>query len=256
MKTALLVALFIAVNLTQVSHAGEPVILMTGSYEPYVIDDADGTRGAFTDIVRAAFQESGVEVELRCAPWQRGQKAARDGKAFATFPYILTAERTAIYNFSHPVIGFSTKFFFRRETFPDGFDWEILEDFKPYRIGGIRGYWYESVFESAGLNVHYVMSETQIVHLLVKGRIDFAIMDDLQGWALIEDVLPEQRTAFGAAKKPQSTAPLRLMVSRKYPRAAELTTKFNDGLKAVIENGTYNEILQNYGVPPEYAISE
>ena len=51
--------------------------------------------------------------------------------------------------------------------------------------------------------MHYVLSETQIIPLLERGRIDFAIMDDLQGWALIED-----------------------------------------------------EILQNYGVPPEYAISE
>jgi polar amino acid transport system substrate-binding protein len=256
MRTTLLTALCVTMSLTGLPCAEEAVILMTASYEPFVIDDTDSVRGAGIDIVRAAFQESGVDVEFRCVPWRRGQNAARNGTAFAAFPYVLTDERTAIFDFSSPVIGFSTKFFFMKENFPDGFDWEVLADLKPYRVGGIRGYWYESAFKAAGLNVYYVSSESQAIHLLRKGRIHLAALDEMNGLALIDDLFPELRSAFGVARKPQSTTPLRLMISRKYPRAAELTTKFNDGLKAIVEKRTYHEILRNYGIPMEYAVSE
>ena len=167
-----------------------------------------------------------------------------------------TAARGKHFDFSDPVIGYSTRFFYMKDAHPDGFDWKELADFKPYKIGGVRGYWYEDAFVAAELNVHFVSTDIQIIQLLTKGRIDFTLMDELAGWALIEEMYPGQKGSFAVAEKPESSAPLRLMVSRKYPDAGELTARFNKGLKTVMKNGTYDKILQHYGVPPKYAISE
>ncbi len=154
------------------------------------------------------------------------------------------------------MIGFFPRFFYKRDRFPNGFEWTDLEDLGAYRVGGVMGYWYNRSFQEAGLNVSYATTDMQSIRMLMKDRIHFTLIDELVGWALIEEAFPKERSAFSVAQKPESTDPFHLLISREYPDAKELTQQFNQGLKAIKESGIYQGILKQYDVPSEYAISQ
>ena len=51
MRTTLLVALLVVVNLAETSHAGDHVVLTTNVYKPYVMQGGGVTSGVCADIV-------------------------------------------------------------------------------------------------------------------------------------------------------------------------------------------------------------
>lgn len=239
--------------LCSIARAQEPLVFVTSDYPPYVIEDSGLAKGIVPDLIRAIFKDTGIEVEFSFQPWNRGQKSVTQGAAFAGFPYVITEQRAEIFDFSDPFVAFIPKFFYKKTQFPLGFSWQKLQDFHGYRMGGVRGFWYEPAFNALGLKVNYVSTDLQNMNMLLKERIDFTLIDELVGWHLIKTHFPEQMLAFAVADKPESSTTLHLMVSRNYPNAKALTQVFNQGLKRVKENGHYQEILHNYAAPKEYA---
>ncbi len=234
------------------AHASE-VLLTTSTYEPYVIEQTGEISGLVPDIVCAAFHESNVNVVFRFQPWKRGEEKVASGEFYGTFPYLRTEQRSEKFEFSDPVINFFPKFFYKKSKFPNGLSWQNLKDLNVYVIGGVLGYWYEKSFKDAGLRVQYVTTDQQNIGKLMLGRIDLTLMDELVGWRLIRQAFPEQVDAFAVAGKPESSDAFRLMISRSYPNAKELTETFNAGLQIILKNGKYAEILNEYGVSMEYA---
>ncbi|MDE1464288.1 substrate-binding periplasmic protein [Spartinivicinus poritis] len=250
-----LVITLILLNNLSIAHSKETIDVATSAYEPYVIEDSQTARGIFPDIVSTIFSQQGVKVKFHFHSWTRGEALVNNGLVFATFPYIINTQRAKSFNFSDPVIYFFPKFFYLKENFPEGFSWHSLKDFKPYIIGGVFGYWYESAFREQAIEVHYVTTDTQNIYKLMHGRIDFTLIDELVGWKLIENIYPQQRRAFAVTKKPESSSTFHLMISRHYPHSSKLTKQFNKGLKHIKANGTYQRIFRRYGVPMEYATS-
>lgn len=254
MKSVVLI-LCTFINLLHLAQAGEPVSFVTSSYEPYVIESDHVASGIFPDIVKAALHERQMDVKFEFLPWKSCENIVREGSVFATFPYIINVQRAKFFDFSDPVIYFFPKFFYKKENFPDGFIWKDLRSFRPYQIGGVLGYWYEISFKNEGLNVHYVTTDIQNIYKLMRGRIDFTLIDELVGWRIIKKVYPKQKLAFAVSKRPESYSAFHLMVSRKYSNAKTLTKIFNKGLKKIKKNGTYQKIFRKYDVPMEYATS-
>lgn len=226
----------------------------TDAYPPYVINHDGEATGIFPAIIHAVFRDSSDRVIIRFRPWLRAEQVVRRGRAFATFPYVPTPTRAAHFNFSNPVINFFPRFFYRRAAFPKGFHWQRLSDFRHYRVGGVLGYWYQPLFERAGVRVDYVRNDRLNLEKLYHDRIDFTLIDALVGWTLIRQTFPGHSSAFAAAPKPQTMGRFRLMVSRKYPDAKALTARFNRGLAHIKQDGTYRQILRRYKVPQAYAV--
>ncbi|QFU25281.1 transporter substrate-binding domain-containing protein [Shewanella eurypsychrophilus] len=235
------------------SPGNKPVVFVTSVYAPYVIN-ADGVAsGMFPDIVTAAFREMDHLVQFQFQPWVRGELSVKSGAAFATFPYLKTGAREKEFDFSEPVLFFYPKFFYSTKQFPYGFEWETLADFKQYRVGGVRGYWYEANFIEAGIEAQYVTSDKQNIEMLLLQRIDFTLIDELVGWNLIRETAPEQLATYAVASKPQSSDAFHLMISRDYPNAKMLKLTFNLGLLKIKQKGIYQQILGRYHVTSEYA---
>lgn len=248
MKKVILL-IFVFLNFLHTSNAREPVIFVTSAYEPYVIDEGKVIKGIFPDIINAVFHELDIKIEFIFMPWKRGEITVKKGKAFATFPYLITEQRSKYFYFSDPIINFTPKFLYKKKKFPNGFEWEKLYDFQQYIIGGVRGYWYQRSFKEADLNVNYVTADIQNINMLMKERIDFTLLPELVGRILIQKTYPNQVSAFSFARKPERTDSFHLMVSKEYPYAKELIEKFNKGLRVIKGNGAYHDIFQQYKVP-------
>ncbi|WP_229380914.1 substrate-binding periplasmic protein [Shewanella psychropiezotolerans] len=235
------------------TSTAKPIIFVTSAYAPYVINTYGLASGLFPEIVSAAFFEMNHKVEFQFQPWVRGEKTVGAGRAFATFPYLKNPARESEFDFSEPVLFFFPKFFYNTEKFPYGFEWEALTDFKAYRVGGVRGYWYESSFKQAGIAAHYVTSDKQNIEMLLMQRIDFTLIDELVGWNLIRETAPDKIDKYAVASKPQSSDAFHLMISRSYPNSKLLRLTFDLGLLRIKRNGIYQQILDQYQVTSEYA---
>ncbi|MBI3161324.1 MAG: transporter substrate-binding domain-containing protein [Chloroflexi bacterium] len=262
MKSRLICALFLVIALTanctappatavpqpSASAVEEPaVILTTGEWQPYTSETMENY-GAFTEIVSAVFKEMGVPVKYVFYPWKRAEEEVKNGKAFATFPYIETEERLQEYDFSDPVFVSTGRFFYMPERQKNPVIYETLADLQAYRVGGVLGYWYEKPFAEAGLKTDYVSSDETNIQKLYLGRVDLAASEELVGWALIQKLYPQEANRFAVAEKALNEDPLRLLVSRSYPDSAALLQKFNAALKEVEAKGIIAQILLRYGI--------
>jgi len=223
------------------------VILATGEWEPYTSKNVDSP-GAFTEIVMAVFKEMGQPVKLLYYPWKRAESETLAGNVFATFPYIITAEREKDFDFSDPVLISRGKFFYMPERYQSEITYTELADLQAYKIGGVLGYWYETPFKEAGLNTDYTASDNQNIQKLYLDRVDLAATEELVGWMIIKELYPQELKRFATVPKPLNESLLRLMISRTYPDSAALTQRFNATFKAVTEQGVVAQILEKYGV--------
>ena len=246
----------LAFKMFYINFAVAEVLIVGGEYNPYIINNSGRVEGVFPEIVRAVFQEFDIDVKFSLMPWKRCEKFIREGRAFAAIPYLHTESRAELFDFSDPVISFYPKFFYKKQAFPNGFEWNSLTDFKPYIIGGVTGYWYEGTFQEKELDVQYVANDKINIKKLMQNRIDFTLIDESVGWYLVNELFPfqDQMDAFAVTKKAESSDAFHLMISRTYQNSKELKQAFNKGLKVIQNNATYHEIIQRYKMSQDYML--
>lgn len=234
-------------SLCDVSAQTSVIPLATGEWEPYTSEKMSGF-GAFTEVVTAAFKEMGMAPQYKFYPWKRAETMVKHGKVFAVFPYIINEERKKTFEFSDPVVFSTGRFFYLKKNYPKGINYNKFEDLAPYTISGVLGYWYEKSFNDAKLKVEYVASEEQGIKKLFANRVQLVASDELVAWALIKRLYPQEISQFATMDKPMNQDKLRLMISKKFPNADELTKKFNAALESIRKKGILSQILAEHGM--------
>jgi len=239
-----IVAIILFLLVATPCFAGDPVVLVTNEYMPYV-NTSLRESGFITEVVVAAFKEVGVETKIEFRPWRRCAMLVEDGKVFGAFPYAVTKKRQKYAWFSDSVWECRNVFFYLKGRLGD-YDFTNLEALKRFRIAGTSGNYYEEIFEEAGLRVDYAPGEASGVRKVWEMRTELFAEDELVGWSLISRIFPDHRHLFGSTPTPWNVNPQTVMVSKKYPGSRELMEKFNEGLKTIRENGTYQAIFMRY----------
>jgi polar amino acid transport system substrate-binding protein len=119
---------------------------------------------------------------------------------------------------------------------------------KSYKIGGVRGYWYEADFAKAGLNVEYTTHPQQSIMKLQTGRIQLYPVNDVVGWYLVEKHFADSKNRFGTLEKPYDTVSDYLMVSRSYPNSEQLLKQFDAMFHKIRETGEYQNLLKKHKI--------
>ena len=226
----------------------EDVYLTTSEYLPYTTEYTEN-HGYCTQIVNTVVKNMGITPVFKFYPWKRGQLNVKSGKVWATFPYSKNPEREQEYWFSRqPLFVGKVRFFYNRDYLAQGVTWQTLKDLKPYRIGGVRGYWYENDFGKAGLVVEYTNHTGQSLKKLKTGRIQLFPLNEQVGWYLIDQSYPEYKNRFGVLEKIFELSPSYLMVSKSYPDAGRLLKQFDDAFEELKKSGGYQDILERNGI--------
>lgn len=239
------------------TFAQQSLVIATNTYPPYVGKDIENSflPALFAEIGR----EMGVTFELRIMPWKRCEQSVADLDAWGAIPYARNSTREKTFLFSDPLYVADSHFFAYHDPDTDigqarPLSYEQLRDLRYWRIGGINGYYYQPLFEEAGLNVEYTHSEKQNFQRLKLGRIDLVAAATTVGWHMISELFPPEIAAnFYTLPKPLvKDAPLYLMTSKNYPDNQSLLARFNLALNTVKTNGTLAYLVERHGLVLRY----
>ena len=225
----------------------ETLTLATGEWTPYSSETLEGY-GFITEIITEVLTEMNMTPEYAFHPWTRCYSLVKRGKVWAAFPYSYTEERAEEVLFSETIGESTTKFFYYNKG--QSYPYERLEDLRPYKLAGVKGYFYEQDFQHAGLDVSYTSDELSALKRLAAGRVDLMPMNELVGWALIQKHFPAEAKNFGTLEKAYDTNELKLIVSKDFPNASELLQRFNEALRHVTQSDAYRAIFTKYGLQP------
>ncbi|MCP4024481.1 MAG: amino acid ABC transporter substrate-binding protein [Desulfobacteraceae bacterium] len=247
--SGIIIFVFLAVTVPGTDCESLPKLKITsGEYAPFVSSKIDGY-GLITEIITASLKDMGYAPEYVFYPWKRCELAVKNGELWAAFPYAYTEERAKFSLYSDRIMNSDTKFFYSKKHLKKKVVWETLEDLKQYKIGGVLGYFYRKDFDESGLKVIYAASEASAVNRLRLGSVDLYVSDEAVFWHLVQQNHSSEKMDFAVLDKSYSKIGYHLMVSKKYPGAQELLTKFNVCLKQVRQSGLFNRILKKYHMP-------
>ncbi len=222
--------------------------IATSELPPFV--SANPKNSFLTELLPEVGKEMGVKFAFRFMPWPRCERETDDAKVWATMPYVPTPERDARFLFSQPLYAKKTLFFYYSPTdqgYPRTF--EALSELQEYRIGGVRGYYYEALLAEAGLQVESATSEESSFKKLRAGRVDLAPAVDVVGWDVIQKHFPaEDHANFHVLETPLAVGHNYLMTSRNYPQTEALLERFNQALAKLRRNGVYKAIAERHGL--------
>ncbi|GGX39932.1 substrate-binding periplasmic protein [Saccharospirillum salsuginis] len=212
-------------------------------WPPFVQDQAEA--GLSVDLVRAALEHEGYEVEMTIMPWARAIDQVKNGNIDVLVATWYTEERTAYLRYSEPYMQNQLKFI---KQAGDDFEFEGLESLSGKTVGVVRGYGYGDEFLNA---TNFSRPETNnIASNLLKldaGRIDLTLEDEIVALSTMknEGIDPSK---YDFTNNALSVNDLHVSSGIANARSEEIIAAFNRGLAAIRENGTMAELLSKYGV--------
>lgn len=230
---------------TQAQAESRALRIGTSDWAPYVEQQrSDG--GALARLISAVFAESGHAVEFVFYPWDRNVLMLQRGALHAIMPYNCSPSRLDYGICSDPLVHGEVVLFQRRNM---AFDWQSIDDLRPYLIGTDLGYSYGAAFDEAvqagRLRIEQNSKEGTGLRLLELKRIDLYPQDRAVGYAMLRRQ-PSEMGADGITHHPRylNREPLRLLFRKDDAQSALLLRQFNAGLRRFAERGELQRLQQ------------
>ncbi|WED23947.1 transporter substrate-binding domain-containing protein [Vibrio sp. JC009] len=242
-KISVLSALCIGLLAHKASYA-EEITIATGHLPPLYCEIAPDN-GRVLNIVRAAFDAVGIQVNYDFMPWPRVNYHAKSGKKDASCCWFNQEERAEHALYSEGVYAYNYSFYYLKKT---DFDWDSIEDLKGFQLGGTEGYSYTPEFtaaEKAGvINVKRTSSDLKNFRMLLAGRIDaFPVNVDYANYVLKTEMSPEDVHRFTHHPNPLRVDYVHLVFPKQNEKSARLQEAFDQGMQIIHANGVYKAIV-------------
>ncbi|MDE1714799.1 substrate-binding periplasmic protein [Chromobacterium amazonense] len=223
--------------------AGEPPwrLVADASFEPYSYLGRDGSsaQGLDVELVSAVMRETGTPFRISLLPWERVKLQLAQKEAVAGFVFTGTAERRAQYELVGPLRTGQTVFITLAQSRLRY--WRDLSDLKPYLIGQVHGYSYETDFDKADLERdQHATTPRQLVSMLLAGRVDVIVGDKTQLLYFIQQLQAENQVRV--LSKPLVEMPRYVAFAKGDPRARQ----FEAALRKLQQNGQLQAIQQRW----------
>lgn len=221
--------------------ANPSITLATYDYPPYC-DSNDRDGGALVALVKAAFAEEDISVNLIVLPWQRVSSLTASGR----FDGVIGVWKTDAANMKvdpGPPVFYSWLGFYQRQPgkLPQA---DLLAK---RQIGVVSGYHYPAAIRQLGGSLDAARNDETNLRKLQQGRIDIAITEKAVGDALISQRrIPARPALYWGGwileKEPLSVGFYRGGLQALWQKA------FERGLRKLQHNGKYHAIAARYGL--------
>jgi polar amino acid transport system substrate-binding protein len=175
------------------------VLAVTDDYPPFTYRVNGVPQGMGVDVVRALFDESGINGAIAFMPWERAYLTALTQKNVLLFTLSRTPERESLFQWIGPVFSVRVRLYKLKSR--DDIRVNSLADAHQYKIGAVRGYASEKLLIDDGFVVNKGLEEAPDeeinIHKFLGKRFDlicsndFVLADTLRSSGLsFSDVVP------------------------------------------------------------------
>ncbi len=192
------------------------------------------------DLVEAAADRIGVSTRTALVDAAKFTPSLLSGPFDGSAAAWKDAERERVLLFSQPYLENRLILIARRGGDVSA---KALSELKGKRIAIVEGYSYGDDFGSAGPTWVPSRSEEDSLQLLLKGGVDYTLMDDLVVQYILEHHADEARARLQLGSAPLVTRPLYFALRRSLPDAQLVVDRFNAQLRAMIVDRTYHRLL-------------
>ncbi len=199
----------------------------------------DGMAG---EILHAIFAEINLRSRILYFPLKRLQTDLRNN-------HLGNPENFAAQQFSAviPIALYRAAFFYYKPRHKKGITYKKSEDLSGHTIGMIRGTLENAdYFDRNVIKITEANNEQLLFRQLKEDRIDLCAVIMEAGEFTIKKEFPAEVDNFVAIEIPNSFGPITVMIDWNYPDGKRLGAKIDKGLKEIIANGKYLQILEKY----------
>lgn len=236
--------MLLALGVNSPTFAESKTLKIAGSVWPPYIVDKGAEKGAATALVSEIFKRAGYQTEITIETWPRTLEGTSAGIYDVIISAWYTKQREAKFQFTDPYF-VNTIQFVKRKDAP--IDFKSYQDLKGLVIGVVNGYAYGDEFDNAqGILKLPANHLIQNLLMLQQGRIDLTLGDKWVVRNELTEYFPTAIKDFAFLGKPVATRTLHAAVSRARPDHDKIVKDFNQALKAMKADGTYEKILDRY----------
>ncbi len=247
-RCAGIVLIAAALGVAPTASAERSIEIVIEPWPPFA-DEALPGDGFLTQLTKAAFEAAGYDPEVRFIPWARALHDVEQGYREALMGLFYTDERNELYRYTEPMYESPVGLIALADHALD--EWESLDQLAEYTIGIGRGFANEPEFDAAvaagELDVHVAEDHSTHVPMLFAERVDLMagtveiIMHNVEE----EGYNPSELKVL---EPDLQTHEIHVGISRAIDDSEAIRDDFDRGLQQIREDGTYDEILAEYGV--------
>jgi polar amino acid transport system substrate-binding protein len=212
-----------------------PVRIAHAMVFPPFAEVKDGkSEGLAVDILRAAVEQAGIEVEFVPVPFEQVQQTLEDGRAQAIFPLTITPERLPLFDFSEPLLVTGGALFVRApNATPENLDALADQVVVTPRTGPLAAFIRKT---APKVKLLIVENYEESLARLIEGEANAAALNPA-GARIAARLYPGQVTE---PRKMFTELPFAVAVSKGC--GEEFVSSLNAGLRTVRANGTWQQI--------------
>ncbi|WP_259782257.1 substrate-binding periplasmic protein [Aestuariispira ectoiniformans] len=222
------------------AQAEEPLSFACNDFPPHKIANPDDPSlpGFDVEILKAAFAQTNTQMQVHFYPWKRAMHLARKGTVTGLCSCSYRPEREEYLLFSDKM-GTVSSGVFRTASVPAI---DSLDDLKGRPVGVVSGYSLVSSLEEAKAAPVIALNDQAAVRMLAAHRFDY-----LYGFKAATEFQMRHKTGPVAIHYQEtSKSNYYMCVSKRAPGAQDILDRFNQGLEAIHDNGTYQSIMDKY----------
>lgn len=212
-----------------------------------VSDELDGY-GVIAEIVSKAFEVENIAVNYQFHNYNYDYLLTKWSKICMSVPWLDIGDRERYFYFSNNIKPTAMYFFYNTKFHARG---SIKNDFELYRIGGIKGYFYEKkIFNEKKATVQYTSFKNwkELIEALLSNKIDVIFARKSTFYTHLKCFLESKKKLLVANKNPLIEQESYAIFSKKCENAKELRDKFNKGLEKIKKRGIFAKILKKYNM--------
>ncbi len=214
----------------------------------YVSDKFD-TLGLIPEIVSLAFKEVNIDVNYELKSSQYAYLLTKWKQKSFSFPFYKTKDNKQYMIFSDPVLFSDVILLYNKNKFPNGIKFNSFKDLRNYKIGGVKGVFYEDIFIKNSLNYTLTENFEKLLDLFIFNKVDI-IPSNLKVFIdIMQKKYPDKLQDFNFHnKKIFSSEAIYLIFPKNINYSQELKDLFNKGLLSIKKTGVLKKIFTKYGL--------
>lgn len=221
----------------------EVLIAAEDDWIPYARNDGTGLAN---EIIIAAYESIGIKVRYNIYPYARVLRLVSTGQYVAGFNVPLDEESKERYLLGEEPLYDAVSAYYQHSQSP-----LIAKKSQQLNngrvIGVVRGYGYGDHYlklRNEGRIIELVSnSESSNLKMLSAGRMDATIIYDKTANILLKQLKLEHVVEYAFIN---DSTPIYLAFSKVHPKGQYFSDKFDEGMRTIKSNGTYQRIMNSY----------